>query len=296
LFEGKANVPSRIILNMPNNLGNTLFKPAYMQSCALGLKIVSVRPNNTQKGLPTVPGFVILSDEDTGLPKVLMDGTYITALRSAAGSAVATDILARKNASILCVFGAGMQAKSHIEAICCVRDIQQVFIVNRTIENAEKLAQGLIMKYPKLKVSCPIDPKEALQMADIIITATNTITPLFSGKDVPFNRVHINAVGSYTPQMQELDSETIRRSKVVIDTEEALESGDLQIPMQQGLISTETISGTLGQIISQNIQVRDEKTDITLFKSVGSAVQDIATASAILRAAEAKNLGIYVSL
>jgi len=292
----KAIVPPRIAIPIPEQEGVTLFKPAKVQS-NLGLKVVSVRPHNAGKNLPTVPGYIFLVDEVTALAVALMDATYLTALRTAAGSALATDYLSNKDASVLAVFGAGLQAVAHIDAILTIRPITTVWIWNRTKANAVQLQQKLESKYkailPNVQFKVSEDTKECIEHADIIVAATNSQTPLFDGKCLK-KGAHINAVGSYRPTTQEIDEATILRAKIVLDTPAAVEAGDLHIPLTKGTLNKDSISGEIGDLFLGKIKVRSDVDDITFFKSVGTAVQDMATAGAIVKNAQKLGLGLSV--
>eukprot|EP01117_Protostelium_nocturnum_P015972 TRINITY_DN6235_c0_g1_i1.p1 TRINITY_DN6235_c0_g1~~TRINITY_DN6235_c0_g1_i1.p1 ORF type:complete len:328 (-),score=110.13 TRINITY_DN6235_c0_g1_i1:7-990(-) len=290
LFRGNIQVPKRLIVNDEN--GPTLFKPALIKDGGgLGIKIVGVRSKNEEKGLSNVPGTVVLIDQETGLVKAMMDGTYLTGLRTAAGSAAATEVLSKRDSKVLAVFGAGLQSQMHIEAICEIRPIQQVYVVNRTQEKAESLCKTMREKYPNIKFGAS-DEKRAVEEADIIVTATNSTSPVLHGSLLN-HRVHINAVGSYTPTMQELDSEVIRRSKVFVDDLDALDAGDISIPIKDGTVTKEEIFiGTIGQLFHEGdslFKVDDHQ--ITIFKSVGTAAQDVATAVEVFKTAEREGRG-----
>jgi len=288
----KAVVPQRIHISSQEYEGTTLFKPAKVDG-SLGLKVVSVRPHNAQKNLPTVPGYIFLVDDETGSAVALMDATYLTALRTAAGSALATDYLARKDASVLTVFGAGLQAQAHIDAILQVRPIATVWIWNRTKENAVVLSEKLKTKYTEVNFKIAEDTRECVEVADIIVAATNSQTPLFNGKYLK-KGTHINAVGSYRPTTQELDEATVLQAKIVLDTPGAVEAGDLHIPITNGSLDKNTICGEIGDLFLGKIKVRHSENDVTLFKSVGTAVQDVATAGAIVKNAQKLGLGLVV--
>jgi len=303
-------VPQRIILSVPPNPmnkipnGSTLFKPAYAEitssasattSIGLGLKVVSVRPENGKKGLQSVEGIILLQDEVTGLPTAILDATYLTALRTGAGSGAATEVLALKTASNLVVFGAGAQVRTHLDAMFAVRSIKNVHIWNRTPEKARALikefkeAHGDDPQVLNAKFAVILTPEEvskAVKQADIIVTATNTDKPLFNGKDLKPG-AHINAIGSYLPNMQELDEETVRRALTISDNpkEEILTTaGDYLIPLKKGIVKENCIVAQIGDVLSGKVKIRSKPEDdqiITIFKSVGNAVQDVATAKAI---------------
>jgi ornithine cyclodeaminase len=237
-YKKEAVVPERIVMSLPQYDGATLFKPAFVHGgrqggeAALGLKVVSTRPKNKMKSLPTVPATILIVDPITGLPTSLMNGTYLTALRTAAGSGLATQLLARKDAQVLSIFGAGMQAKAHLDACISVREtISVLYIINRTMSRASDLRTYALGKYGhQLNHVYVLNTatKECVEKADIICTTTNSSTPVFNGSWLT-NHTHINAIGSYTPSMQEIDVLTVSRCCVYIDTPHALTCGDLSM-------------------------------------------------------------------
>lgn len=292
LSAGHARVPLRLPLETEK--GVTLFMPAYLQDTAdLGAKIVSVYGENPQRGLPVINALVLVLDPQTGVPLALMDGTYLTALRTGAGSGLATELLAREDASVVAVFGAGAQARTQLEAVRAVRPIREVRIVSRTPESARRFAEEV----KGVDVRVMDDRGAAVRGAHIIIAATTSSAPVFDGREVELG-THINGVGSYTPEMQEIDATVIQRAKIVVDQREAAleEAGDLIIPIQQSLISADDIYAELGEIVNGDKAGRTSEDEITFFKSVGNAAQDVVTARWVLRAAEAKGLGTLVAL
>jgi alanine dehydrogenase len=300
LSSGRAHVPLRCPVPVPAHEGVTIFMPAYLeQSGDLGAKIVSVFPRNLKSGLPTIHAVVIVIDSTTGVPSALMDGTYLTALRTGAASGVATDLLSRKDARVVAVFGAGTQGRTQLEAVCTVRPIAHALVFDKDRRQAERYAEEMRSRgapIPK-QIDIASSPSEALRRADILCTATTSTEPVFEGKELRPG-THINAVGAYTPQMQEVDAETIRRAKVVIDSREAslAEAGDLIIPMNQGIVSESHIYGEIGEIIAGRKPGRASKEEITYFKSVGVAVQDVAAARRILENSGKLSLGTDVEL
>jgi ornithine cyclodeaminase len=298
-----TNVPERHCLSDVGGANNvSLFMPAHISGKkgshgTLGLKVVSVRPGNDSLGLPTVPATVLIFDEQTGLPRGLVAATYLTALRTAAGSGAATDAMYRQTSDplVLVLFGAGMQAGCHADAICAVRTVGEVFIINRSAPRAEALAERLKSEYgvaaSVILQSDEPTVEQALAKADVICVATNSSTPLFDGDKLK-SGCHINAVGSYTPEMQEIGEQVVARARVVTDTMSALEAGCLQHPMASGKLELGNII-TLGALLNGEIGNWAEQPgcDITLFKSVGTAMQDVATGAAAIDAAEKQGLG-----
>ncbi|HEY75433.1 MAG TPA: hypothetical protein G4O00_04525 [Thermoflexia bacterium] len=297
LSQGQAQVPLRVALPVERHNGVTLFMPGYLAADdRMAVKIVSVFNDNPARGLPLIHALVVVVDAGTGAPTAVMDGTYLTALRTGAASGAATDLLAREDARVAAVFGAGAQGRTQLEAVCAVRPIETAWVYDvdpgRAATYAGEMADRL-----GIPIRVASTPAEAVRAADVICTATTSTAPVFNDADVRPG-THINAIGAYTPQMQEVPAETVVRAKVVIDHREAslAEAGDLIIPLQQGLITEDHIWAELGEIVAGVKPGRTDPEEITLFKSVGVAVQDVAAAAAVLEAAERLGLGVEVSL
>jgi alanine dehydrogenase len=296
LSSGQVDMPLRT--SLPTRQGHILIMPAYLRSSnALGVKVISIYSKNVTHGLPNVTALVTLLDTETGPPLALIEGTYLTALRTGATSGVATELLARRNAHTLAVFGAGAQARTHIDAVCCVRDIKELRVYSRTRTSAEILAKEVDQKHAALTVIVSQSPADAVKDSDIIVTATNSATPVFKGEDLPPG-VHINAIGSFRPDVQEIDENTVQRAKVVVDSREFAisEAGDLIIPLKKGIVTEEHIHAELGEILSGSKLGRETSSEVTLFKSVGNAAQDIAIAQTVFKAAEVNDRGKHILL
>ncbi len=300
LSAGQATVPLRVPVPIQKHDGVTLFMPAHLHtSDALAVKIVSVHNNNPQRGLPLIHAVVAVIDAATGQPLALMEGGYLTALRTGAVSGVATDVLARSDAKVAAIFGAGVQGRTQLLAVGAVRNLQRVYVFDSLRENAEKFAREL-----RGQVGVPDDVRvvsttaEAVREADIICTATTSRTPVYDGNLV-MPGAHVNGIGSFTPEMQENGEALIRRAdKIVVDTYSGAlaEAGDLIIPIRKGIIQESSIYAELGEITSGLKPGRERDSEITFFKSVGSAVQDASVAQAVLQRAEAQGLGTVVEL
>jgi len=300
LSAGQAVVPIRTQLAVARHDGFTLFMPAYLQeSDDLGLKIVSVFPRNLERGLPTIHALVVVVDAGTGCPVAVMDGTYLTALRTGAASGAATDLLARTNARGAAVFGSGAQGRTQLEAVCQVRDIEKTWVYDVNREAAEKYAEEMRERGGRIPSNIVVasSSREAVREADVICTATTARTPVFADADLKPG-VHINAVGAFTPEMQEVPEETIQRARLVVDSREACwaEAGDLLIPRRKGLISENDIYAELGEIAAGTKRGRESDEEITFFKSVGNAVQDVSVARKVLEEAGRLGLGLEVEL
>ncbi|MDQ7034991.1 MAG: ornithine cyclodeaminase family protein [Anaerolineae bacterium] len=264
----------------------------------MGVKIVSVFPQNKTLNLPIIHAMVILLNAENGQAIAIMDGGALTAIRTGAGSGAATDVLARQDAKIVAIIGSGVQARTQLEAVCTVRDIEHVFVYSPTRANAERFAAEMagIGKIPST-ITVADSADEAIATADIICTATTSTTPVFDGSKVK-NGAHINGVGSYRPDMQEVDEATLLRSRIVVDSYDAAweEAGELIVALHNDTISEAAIHGEIGEIINGAKVGRTHNEKLTFFKSVGVAVQDAAAAAIVLKNAEAQNIGTLLAL
>lgn len=296
LSTGQASVPLRTPIAQPRRESHTFFMPAYLaQSDALGMKVVSVFPQNTARGLPSIHALVVVLDAETGQPLAAMDGTYLTALRTGAASGAATRLLARAGARTLAMFGAGAQAPTQVLAVCAVRPIERVLVVNRTPERAEALIATL--RDAGVQAAMQVrDARAALSEADVICCATASPTPLFDDGDVRPG-THLNGVGAFTPHMAEVPVATIGRARVVVDQREAVwsEAGDLLAARAAGALAEDQVV-ELGEVAAGLVPGRSDEAQITFFKSVGNAVQDVAVAQLALSEAERLGLGTDVAL
>ncbi|MGD2067100.1 MAG: ornithine cyclodeaminase [Gemmatimonadota bacterium] len=294
LSEGRADVPLRARIAGPR--GATLFMPVRLPGPggdAVATKVVSVFPENPDRGRPSVHAAILLLDPDTGAPAALMEGTGLTALRTGAASGVATRLLAREDARVLAVFGAGAQARTQIEAVRCVRSIEEVRVVSRSGRSARRLAAELVGVSAR-----PVsDSRDALAGADVVVAATDSSSPVFAGRSVEPG-THVNGVGSFTPLMREVDGELVARATVVVDSRESAraEAGDLVGAVEEGWIGWDHVHAELGEIVSGARPGRTTPDEVTFFKSVGSAVQDAATARRVLDEARRLGLGTTVEL
>lgn len=297
---GKTDVPLRTQIKVKKRRGTVLFMPAYLiEGEASGVKIVSVFPGNQSKGLPTIHAVIIVLDAKSGRPLAVMDGTYLTALRTGAASGAATDLLSRKNARVAAIFGGGIQSRTQLEAICTVRDIEKVWVYDKVPRIARAYVKEMKDRgspIPK-EIFMADSPSQAVCEADIICTATTSFTPVFDDSDLKPG-VHINGIGSYAPEMQEIPARTVVRSKVVVDSHEAslAEAGDLIISISGGLISDKSIHGEIGEVAAGKIPGRESDEEMTFFKSVGLAVQDISIAELVLRRSGELGLGHDVEM
>lgn len=297
---GKATIPLRNGLPVSEHDGLLLTMPGYIASAGearanagLAVKMVSVFNQNPARGLPLIHGLVVLFEADTGVPLALFDGGTLTAIRTGAASGVATKLLARTDAKSVALFGAGVQAETQLQAVCAVCEIEQIRVCSRSRAKAEIFCQKMQAKL-QIPVSLAVNPQEAVANADIVITATTSTTPVFADSDIR-DGTHINGVGSYTPTMREIPGDTISRAVVVVDTREGAlaEAGDLLIPISEGKFDTSRIYAEIGEICAGTKPGREKLGDavITVFKSVGNAVQDVALARYLYTKAQAAGLG-----
>lgn len=300
LSAGRTVSPLRTVIPLPDREGDALFMPAYVPAMdALGLKSVNVFRRNPERGLPVIHAIVSLVDPETGQPMALMDGTYLTALRTGAVSGAAADLLARPESRVLAAIGAGAQGITQIAAVCAVRPIERVIAVDVNEQALERLRQQLRNDWPEIesRLETTTDAGAAVREADVICTATTSRTPVFRDGDVRPG-THISAVGAYTPEMQELPAETIAQATVVVDAVDAAlaEAGDLIIPLSDGLVTREHFARELGMVASGTAPGRTSDDEVTLFKSVGNAVQDVVVAKRAAERARETGVGMEVEL
>ncbi len=298
---GRAHTPIRISLPVPTVGGTSLFMPSFVQSAGgLGIKFVSVFPRNQLLGKSTIQGIMVLADIQTGEPIALLEASYLTALRTGAASGLATQCLSSEDAKVLGVIGTGAQSRGAISAIRVVRDIQEIRLFNRSLEKAIQLAQEL---HESADEASPLvvvvnSPEEAVEGADILVTATNSMLPVFKSSALGPG-IHINAIGSFRPDMQELPTEALMRSeKVVVESREAAleETGDFVIPIRQGVFSAQKLYAELGDIVRGSKAPRENNEEITIFKSVGLAAMDVVVGKMLYERALKLGLGQSVSL
>ncbi len=292
---GTVLMPQRTAIRIPQYHGLHLGMPAYIggELDTLALKVVTVYPDNpSQHQLPTTIGVLLLNDARTGAPLAIMDAGFMTAMRTGAVSGVATKYLAREDARKVGVFGAGVQAETQLMAVCAVRPIESVFVFDAFPDKANAYAEHM-SKLLNVPVTPVDNARAAVSGMDVIIAASSAAQPIFDGAWLEPGQ-HINGVGSHSPAARELDTATIVRSKVVPDYLDAclVEAGDIIIPINEGAFSKEQIHASLGEIIAGMKPGRESAEEITLFKSVGLAIQDAATASFVYRKALESKAGM----
>jgi alanine dehydrogenase len=291
LERGTVILPQRATVTLTKEAGWVGVMPAYLEKMgSLSTKIVTVFEKNLEKKIPTIMATVILNSTETGAPLAIMEGTFITAMRTGAVCGVATKYLARKDSKTVGVFGAGVQARTQLMAVCAVRNIRRAFVYDMFKDRANTFATEM-----SKTLNIPIEtrePEDIVKESDIIITATTAKTPIFDGNLVN-QGTHLNLIGSFKPDVREVDEVVIRKSKIVVDKKSAAleEAGDIIIPIKAGIITEEDIYAELGELVTGIKPGRTSYSEITLFKSVGLGIQDSATAW--LAYTKAKEKGIF---
>jgi ornithine cyclodeaminase/alanine dehydrogenase-like protein (mu-crystallin family) len=301
LARGEALVPLRTVMRVPGLSGFLGLMPGYIspregQEGALGLKAVSVFPGNASRGIDTHQGAVLLFEADTGRLSALLDGAAITAIRTAAVSGVATDVLARPDASELAILGAGVQARTHIEAIAAVRPLRRVRIWSRNPEHAAALASELRRRFG-FPIEAAPSAEAAVREADVVATVTASPEPILKREWLK-EGVHINAVGSSIPTSREIDTATMVAARLFVDRRESAlaEAGDLLIAMREGAVTGDHVQAELGEVIIGKNPGRRSAGELTLFKSLGLAVEDVASAAYLVRRARETGTGQTVHM
>jgi ornithine cyclodeaminase len=297
LTEGEVHQPLRTIIRPAGAKGVLGLMPCYAAGdhAAFGLKAVAVFPNNPARGLDAHQGAVLLLSAETGEVLALMNASAITAIRTAAVSGVATDLLARADACELALIGSGVQARSHLLALSAVRPLKRCRIVSRKLEHARAFAAEM-----RGNVSFPLEPvatiAEALVGADLIVTATNAREPIIKREWISAG-AHLNVVGASIPSAREVDSATMAAASLFVDRRESTinEAGDYLFPAREGVIGPDHIRAELGEVLTGDKPGRTSPAEITLFKSLGIAVEDLFAAAYLYRTAEEQQVGSWVS-
>ncbi len=281
LSSGDCYTPKRYIISTRDETLTLLLKPAFINNHdKSSIKILTQKNSNPIPGIPTILGIVLLVDNVTGEILSIMDGEFITALRTGAASGLATKYLSREDSSKMALFGCGRQGRAQLEAVNTVRKLEKVWVFDKSKENAESFIEEM---NDKIKANIEVaHDLTVLKDVDIICTATNSESPLFYKKHLK-KGTHINAIGSFKPEMQELDPEIINSSRVYFDDKEAClnESGDFIKAIKDPNIFNENIIGEIGEYVLRRIEGRTSSEDITIFKSVGNAIQDFKVANEI---------------
>jgi ornithine cyclodeaminase/alanine dehydrogenase-like protein (mu-crystallin family) len=291
LARGEMYLPLRFVVKPPNAAGFIGLMPAYRggESPAFALKALNVIPDNPRlRGLDSHQGGVLLSDGESGEPLALLNASAITEIRTAAASAVATRALSREDSRELAIVGAGVQARSHLEAMRAVRDFQRVRIYSRSVEHARALAE-------EGGADAVGSAEEAVRGADVVVTATSAAEPVLERAWLK-DGVHINAVGACLPHTRELDSQTVADATFFTDRRESAENeaGDYVLALREGAIRPGHIRAELGEVLAGSASGRGSDEEITIYESLGIAIEDLAAADHVVRRARAEGVGVDV--
>ncbi len=293
---GEANVPLRTFIPLEGFEGSALFMPAYSRAeGSYAIKVASIHKGNTARGIDAVQALVTLFDAETGRVVAIMEGKTITAIRTGAGSGLATDLLARADSRVAVIFGSGVQARSHLEAVCCARDIKLAYCISRSLENAQAFASEMSAELA-IEVRATNDTG-VVKEADVICTTTTATEPILFADQLK-NGAHINAVGTHRPSDAEIAADIVTTAKIVVDYRDAclVEAGDLIRPIEAGLMIKDHIFAELGEIAAGQKPGRENNDEITVFKSVGNAIQDLVAATTAVKNARRLGLGTTVQL
>lgn len=299
---GKADIPLRANIAVAKHHGQSLYMPGYVSGtqAALGIKIVSVYPDNPQKKLPSVPATMITLDAATGIVNAVLDGTYLTQLRTGAIQGLATELLAKKDARQALLIGTGGQAMAQLEAMLTVRDLKKVYIFDLEQKRAQQFVQQAADKFAgkfSTEFAATADPNQVVAQVEIITTVTTSHRATFDGRLVKAG-THINGIGAYTPEMCELPVELLQKAdRIFFDTNDGVlaEAGDIIQPLKSNQIDQNKFNGELGQLINGQTAGRTTTDQITVFKTVGTAAVDVVAADRIVRAAQKANVGTMLA-
>jgi alanine dehydrogenase len=291
---GKVQMPPKLYVMFPKGDFRTM--PCYIPELGFGgVKIVNVHPENPEKyGLPTIMALMILIEPETGKPLAIMDGTWITNIRTGAAGGVAAKYLARKDSKVIGMVGAGTQARTQLLALNEVFDIDEVKVYSKLMETCEKFKRD--MAHLGLNILIKERAEDAVRGCDILVTTTPVTQPIVKNEWVD-EGMHINAIGADAPLKEELDPQILKRAKIVVDDiEQACHSGEINVPISKGIITKADIYAELGEIIAGKKVGRVNDGEITIFDSTGLAIQDLATAILVYKRARERGLGSEVEL
>ena len=296
LARGEADQPLRTIFKPAGVKGVLAMMPTFRagDSPMFGLKAICVFPGNAAIGMDAHQGGVMLFDGKTGVPLALVNASAITAIRTAAVSAVATRLLAREDSSELAIIGAGVQARTHLSAMACIRPIKRARIISGRFANAQKFAEEMQPRFPF--VIEPVESAEtAVRDADLIVTATTAREPVLRRDWIPPG-AHINAIGTFSPTAREIDTATMAAATLFVDRRESAlnEAGDYLLAAKEGAIGPDHIRAELGEVLLKTHPGRTSRDELTLFKSLGIAIEDLAAAAFVYRKAQKENAGAWV--
>ena len=294
---GKAVMPVRLVVPLPDIQGRITSMPGYLpEEKSLGMKVVTYFQNNPNHDLPAILAAVMLFGADTGKLIAVMDGGYITAIRTACASALATQALANPGPTTLCILGAGVQARAHIQALGHVRDLRRIKIFSPSGVSAAAIKRDM-----ERVLTAPIETapsaEAAVRESDLLVTVTTAKQPIVRSEWLKAG-AHINAVGSHRPDAREIDGATLARATVIVDSRDAImaECGDILLALEERSVSESVIQGEIGEVLAGTKPGRTSASEITLYKSVGIAIQDVATANLVYHKALERNVGTNVDI
>lgn len=292
---GHASMPSKIYLELPQMEGDFRAMPAFLPSLKVaGIKWVNSHPGNPARGLPSVMAITILSDPETALPLALLDATYLTYVRTAAGGGVAAKRLARADARRIGLVGCGVQARAQAEALRLVLPVKEAWLYDIRRPTAEALASQLEKEGVRAHVAGTV--RECVEAAEVLVTATPARHPVVEAAWVRPG-THINAIGADAPGKQEIESALLARARVIVDDrEQAFHSGEVNVPLSTGVLRPEDVHATLGEVLAGKRPGRSGPEEITLFDSTGLAIQDLAVARLAYDRCRERGIGVSVDL
>lgn len=294
---GKAVMPVRLVVPLPQIQGRITSMPGFLnENKALGMKVVTYFQENPRRNLPAILGTILLFSAETGKLIAVMDGSYVTAIRTACASAMATKALANAETPVLGILGAGVQARAHIEALTQVKKIERIKIYSPSGASAAGMKKDLESAMT-IAIEATASAEDAVRDVDLLVTGSTAKEPIVKSAWLKAG-VHINAVGSHRPDHREIDGATVARAKVVVDSREAImaECGDILLAIKEQAISENHVHGEIGEVIAGTKPGRMSASEVTLYKSVGIAIQDVATANLVYRKALKRGVGTNVEI
>ncbi len=294
---GKAVMPVRLVVPLPQIQGRITSMPGFLsEDQALGMKVVTYFQENSKRGLPAILATIMLFSAETGRMIATMDGSYITAIRTACASALSTKILANAETPVLGILGAGVQARAHIQALTRVRKIEKIKLYSPSGTSAVAVQKELT---PLVDAAIEVaqSAEAVVRDADIVVTATTAKEPILKVEWLKAG-AHINAVGSHRPDLREIDGQTLARATIVVDSRAAImaECGDILLALKEKSIRENHIHGEIGEVLAKIKPGRTRRDELTLYKSVGIAIQDVAAANLVYRKALEKGIGTNVEI
>ena len=294
---GDAVMPVRLVVPLPQIEGRITSMPGYLnRDKALGMKVVTFFPNNPKQNLPTILATIMLFSAETGQMIAVMDGGFITAIRTACASVMATKALANPETPVLGVLGAGVQARAQIHALSQSRRFSEIKVYD-IVEASARQLQETLQKEAGIAIKIVSTPFEAVQNSDLLVTVTTAKEPILKA-DWLKPGLHINAIGSHRPDLREIDGATLAGSRIVVDSREAImaECGDILLAIEEKAITAESLQAEIGEVLAGRKPGRTTPGQRTLYKAVGIAIQDVATANLVYRKALERKVGTNVEV